>query len=31
MPVVEFPLHYFLVALGATTGSLIPAAIYTRR
>ena len=26
MPVVEFPLHYFLVALGATTGSLILAA-----
>ena len=31
MPVLEFPLHYFLVALGAPTGSLVLAAFYARR
>ena len=30
MPVLEFPLHYFLVALGAPTGSLVLAAVYAR-
>ena len=30
MPVIEFPLHYFLVALGAPTGSLVLAAVYAR-
>ncbi|MFB6222868.1 MAG: DUF4212 domain-containing protein [Haloarcula sp.] len=29
MPVLGFPLHYFLVALGAPTGSLILAVVYT--
>ena len=31
MPVIGFPLHYFLVAFGAPTGALILAAIYARR
>ena len=31
MPVVGFPLHYFLVALGAPTGALVLAAIYARQ
>jgi putative solute:sodium symporter small subunit len=31
MPVVGFPLHYFLVALGAPTGSLVLAAVYARQ
>ena len=31
MPVLEFPLHYFLVALGAPTGSLVLAAFYARQ
>ena len=31
MPAVGFPLHYFLVALGAPTGSLVLAAIYARQ
>ncbi|WP_254839136.1 DUF4212 domain-containing protein [Natronomonas marina] len=30
MPVVGFPLHYFLVAVGAPTGSLVLAAVYAR-
>jgi putative solute:sodium symporter small subunit len=30
IPVVGFPLHYFLVALGAPTGSLVLAVIYAR-
>jgi len=31
MPVIGFPLHYFLVALGAPTGALILAAVYARQ
>ena len=30
VPVVGFPLHYLLVALGAPTGSLVLAAVYAR-
>ncbi|MGB9933300.1 DUF4212 domain-containing protein [Haloarcula amylolytica] len=30
MPVLGFPLHYFLVSLGAPTGALILAIVYTR-
>jgi putative solute:sodium symporter small subunit len=30
MPVLGFPLHYFLVAFGAPTGALVLAAVYTR-
>jgi putative solute:sodium symporter small subunit len=30
MPVLGFPLHYFLIAFGAPTGSLVLAALYTR-
>jgi putative solute:sodium symporter small subunit len=30
MPVLGFPLHYFLVAFVAPTGSLVLAALYTR-
>ncbi|WP_430504562.1 DUF4212 domain-containing protein [Haloparvum sp. PAK95] len=31
LPVIGFPLHYFLVAFGAPTGSLLLAAWYARR
>ncbi|WP_336360330.1 DUF4212 domain-containing protein [Haladaptatus sp. ZSTT2] len=31
MPVIGFPLHYFLIAFGAPTGALILAAIYARQ
>jgi len=31
VPVIGFPLHYFLVALGAPTGALILAAVYARQ
>jgi putative solute:sodium symporter small subunit len=31
MPVIGFPLHYFLVAFGAPTGALILAAVYARQ
>jgi uncharacterized membrane protein len=31
MPVLGFPLHYFLVAFGAPTGALILAALYARQ
>ncbi|MDS0259788.1 DUF4212 domain-containing protein [Haloarcula sp. S1CR25-12] len=31
MPVIGFPLHYFLVAFGAPTGALILSAIYARQ
>jgi len=31
MPVIGFPLHYFLVALGAPTGALVLAAVYARQ
>jgi putative solute:sodium symporter small subunit len=31
MPVLGFPWHYFLVAFGAPTGSLILAAVYARQ
>ncbi|WP_254272363.1 DUF4212 domain-containing protein [Haloarcula marina] len=31
MPVLGFPLHYFLVAFGAPTGALILAAVYARQ
>lgn len=31
MPVVGFPLHYFLVAFGAPTGALVLAAVYARQ
>ena len=31
MPVIGFPLHYFLVALGAPTGALVLAFWYARR
>jgi putative solute:sodium symporter small subunit len=30
MPMLGFPLHYFLVSLGAPTGALILAIVYTR-
>ena len=31
IPVIGFPLHYFLVSLGAPTGALILAAVYARQ
>lgn len=31
MPVLGFPLHYFLVGFGAPTGALILAAVYARQ
>ena len=31
VPVIGFPLHYFLVSLGAPTGALILAAVYARQ
>jgi putative solute:sodium symporter small subunit len=31
MPVIGFPLHYFLVAFGAPTGALVLAAVYARQ
>jgi len=31
VPVIGFPLHYFLVAFGAPTGALVLAAIYARQ
>ena len=31
VPVIGFPLHYFLVALGAPTGALVLAAVYARQ
>ena len=31
IPGLGFPLHYFLVALGAPTGALVLAAVYARR
>lgn len=31
MPVIEFPLHYFLVAIGAPGGALILSAWYARK
>ncbi|MFC6974542.1 DUF4212 domain-containing protein [Halomicroarcula sp. GCM10025709] len=31
MPLLGFPLHYFLVAFGAPTGALILAAVYARK
>jgi putative solute:sodium symporter small subunit len=31
LPVIGFPAHYFLIAFGAPTGSLILAAVYARK
>jgi putative solute:sodium symporter small subunit len=31
MPMLGFPLHYFLVAFGAPTGALVLAAVYARQ
>jgi putative solute:sodium symporter small subunit len=31
LPVIGFPAHYFLIAFGAPTGSLVLAAIYARK
>ncbi|WP_338730073.1 DUF4212 domain-containing protein [Haladaptatus sp. DJG-WS-42] len=31
MPILGFPLHYFLIAFGAPTGALILAAVYARQ
>ena len=31
LPVIGFPAHYFLIAFGAPTGSLVLAAVYARK